>query len=91
MALAAFGALRSPATCRCWIACGPCPFLGVAMPRLSGLLLLTSAVSPRCVPQESCDLLVLDRSYDAVAPFIHEWSYEALAYDLVPIEGNVYK
>ncbi|KAG2446991.1 hypothetical protein HYH02_008145 [Chlamydomonas schloesseri] len=41
--------------------------------------------------KETCDLLVLDRSYDAVAPFIHEWSYEALAYDLVHIEGNVYR
>jgi hypothetical protein len=41
--------------------------------------------------QETCEVLVLDRGYDAVAPFIHEWSYEALAYDLVTIEGNVYK
>ncbi|KAG2432231.1 hypothetical protein HXX76_009150 [Chlamydomonas incerta] len=41
--------------------------------------------------KETCDLLVLDRTYDAVAPFIHEWTYEALAYDLVSIEGNVYR
>ncbi|GIL82467.1 hypothetical protein Vretimale_11867 [Volvox reticuliferus] len=41
--------------------------------------------------KETCDLLVLDRSYDAVAPFIHEWSYEAIAYDLLHIEGNVYR
>ncbi len=41
--------------------------------------------------QETCDMIVLDRSYDPVAPFIHEWSYEAIAYDLLHIEGNVYK
>ncbi|GFR45030.1 hypothetical protein Agub_g6292 [Astrephomene gubernaculifera] len=41
--------------------------------------------------KESCDMLVLDRTYDAVAPYIHEWSYEALAYDLVHIDGNVYR
>ncbi|KAG2501418.1 hypothetical protein HYH03_001201 [Edaphochlamys debaryana] len=41
--------------------------------------------------KETCDMLVLDRTYDAVAPFIHEWSYEALAYDVVSIEGNVYR
>ncbi|KXZ43944.1 VPS45 protein [Gonium pectorale] len=41
--------------------------------------------------KETCDLLVLDRSYDPVAPFIHEWSYEALVYDLVHMEGNVYR
>ncbi|GIL60067.1 hypothetical protein Vafri_14734 [Volvox africanus] len=41
--------------------------------------------------KETCDMLVLDRSYDPVAPFIHEWSYEAIAYDLLRIEGNVYR
>ncbi|GLC77701.1 hypothetical protein PLESTF_001978000 [Pleodorina starrii] len=41
--------------------------------------------------KETCDMLVLDRSYDAVAPFIHEWSYEAIAYDLLRIDGNVYR
>ena len=34
---------------------------------------------------------VLCRSYDAVAPFIHEWSYEAMMHDLVQMDGTVYR
>ncbi|MEW5299817.1 MAG: hypothetical protein WDW36_002793 [Sanguina aurantia] len=41
--------------------------------------------------RESCELLILDRSYDAVAPFIHEWTYESMVYDLLGMEGNVYR
>lgn len=42
--------------------------------------------------KESCELLVLDRSYDAVVPFIHDWGYEALAHDLIEFEGsNIYR
>mmetsp|Transcript_23762 Transcript_23762/g.45277 ORF Transcript_23762/g.45277 Transcript_23762/m.45277 type:complete len:649 (-) Transcript_23762:238-2184(-) len=32
---------------------------------------------------ESCDLLVVDRSVDVVAPVIHEWTYEAMCFDLL--------
>lgn len=41
--------------------------------------------------KDSCDLLVLDRSFDAVAPFMFEFTYEALVYDLVPVQGNIVK
>lgn len=42
--------------------------------------------------KETCDLLILDRSYDPVVPFIHEWTYECLVYDLLDIvEGSVYR
>ncbi|XP_024521880.1 SNARE-interacting protein KEULE [Selaginella moellendorffii] len=39
---------------------------------------------------ETCDLLILDRSVDTVAPFIHEWTYDAMCHDLLGIEGNKY-
>eukprot|EP00879_Flechtneria_rotunda_P003010 GHRR01003228.1.p1 GENE.GHRR01003228.1~~GHRR01003228.1.p1 ORF type:complete len:663 (+),score=201.56 GHRR01003228.1:278-2266(+) len=39
--------------------------------------------------RESCELLILDRSVDPVAPIIHEWTYEAMVYDLLPVEDNI--
>ncbi|KAG1681301.1 hypothetical protein FOA52_007347 [Chlamydomonas sp. UWO 241] len=44
-------------------------------------------------PRDTCDLVILDRSYDPVAPFIHEWTYEAMVYDLLTIdpEDNTYR
>lgn len=32
----------------------------------------------------------MDRSIDTVAPLIHEWTYEAMCYDLLPITDNQY-
>ena len=32
----------------------------------------------------TCDVLILDRSIDPIAPVAREWSYEALLYDLLP-------
>jgi syntaxin-binding protein 1 len=32
---------------------------------------------------------VLDRSVDPVAPVIHEWTYEALVYDLLSLDENI--
>lgn len=54
---------------------------------------LATRVAERCAvlqrsgllpARETCDLLVVDRSVDPVAPLIHDWGYEALVYDLVP-------
>jgi hypothetical protein len=39
--------------------------------------------------RETCELLVLDRSVDPVAPVIHEWTYEALVYDLLSLDENI--
>jgi hypothetical protein len=40
---------------------------------------------------ESCDCLLIDRATDPLSPLMHEWTYECLAYDLLDIEGNVYR
>lgn len=50
------------------------------------MVLQRSGVLP---PRESCELLVLDRSVDPVAPVVHEWTYEAMVYDLLPVDENV--
>ncbi|KAL8263511.1 hypothetical protein R6Q59_021641 [Mikania micrantha] len=39
---------------------------------------------------ETCDLLIVDRSLDLIAPIIHEWTYDAMCHDLLDLEGNKY-
>ncbi|XP_010546254.1 PREDICTED: SNARE-interacting protein KEULE [Tarenaya hassleriana] len=41
-------------------------------------------------PTETCELLILDRSIDQIAPVIHEWTYDAMCHDLLNMEGNKY-
>lgn len=36
--------------------------------------------------RETCELVLTDRGFDTVAPVIHEWTYEAMALDL--LEGT---
>ncbi|XP_062102663.1 SNARE-interacting protein KEULE-like isoform X2 [Humulus lupulus] len=46
---------------------------------------------PDKFPQtETCQLLILDRSLDQIAPIIHEWTYDAMCHDLLNLEGNKY-
>ena len=37
-----------------------------------------------------CNFLILDRTVDITAPIVHEFTYQAMAYDLLPIESNKY-
>ncbi|TVU13295.1 hypothetical protein EJB05_40339 [Eragrostis curvula] len=39
---------------------------------------------------ETCELLIVDRSIDQVAPIIHEWTYDAMCHDLLGMDGNKY-
>lgn len=39
---------------------------------------------------ETCELLIVDRSIDPIAPVIHEWTYDAMCHDLLNMEGNKY-
>ncbi|KAK3217972.1 hypothetical protein Dsin_011942 [Dipteronia sinensis] len=39
---------------------------------------------------ETCELLILDRSVDQIAPIMHEWTYDAICRDLLIMEGNKY-
>ncbi|PKA47665.1 Protein transport Sec1a [Apostasia shenzhenica] len=40
--------------------------------------------------KETCDLLIVDRSIDLIAPVIHEWTYDAMCHDLLDMDGNKY-
>jgi syntaxin-binding protein 1 len=41
--------------------------------------------------RERGTILILDRSFDLTSPLMHEYSYQALVYDLLPVENNVLK
>ncbi|XP_031124656.1 SNARE-interacting protein KEULE-like isoform X3 [Ipomoea triloba] len=45
---------------------------------------------PNFPQTETCDLLIVDRSVDQIAPIIHEWTYDAMCHDLLNMEGNKY-
>lgn len=45
-------------------------------------------VDPEADRRGRAVLLILDRSVDAVAPLLHEFTYQAMAYDLLDIEAN---
>ncbi|XP_042397739.1 probable protein transport Sec1b [Zingiber officinale] len=40
--------------------------------------------------KETCELLIVDRTIDQIAPYIHEWTYDAMCHDLLEMDGNKY-
>ncbi|ESW27592.1 hypothetical protein PHAVU_003G215400 [Phaseolus vulgaris] len=43
---------------------------------------------PNFPQTETCELLIIDRTIDQIAPLIHEWTYDAMCHDLLNMEGN---
>jgi len=40
---------------------------------------------------DTCDLLIIDRPFDLMATVLHEWSYEAMATDVLGMQNNVFQ
>ncbi|WOL04332.1 SNARE-interacting protein KEULE isoform X1 [Canna indica] len=47
-------------------------------------------IIPDFPQRETCELLIVDRSIDQIAPIIHEWTYDAICHDLLTMDGNKY-
>ncbi|KAL5097055.1 hypothetical protein RYX36_001382 [Vicia faba] len=45
---------------------------------------------PNFPQTETCELLIIDRTIDQIAPLIHEWTYDTMCHDLLNMEGNKY-
>eukprot|EP00002_Diphylleia_rotans_P002207 TRINITY_DN1137_c0_g2_i4.p1 TRINITY_DN1137_c0_g2~~TRINITY_DN1137_c0_g2_i4.p1 ORF type:complete len:545 (-),score=89.76 TRINITY_DN1137_c0_g2_i4:830-2464(-) len=43
------------------------------------------------VPREPAVVLILDRSFDALTPVLHEFTYQAMIYDIIDLDKDIYK
>ena len=60
--------------------------------RRTNLVSLSPAQKPSEPPRPQSMLFVVDRSMDPVAPFLHEFTYQAMVNDLLEVEdGKTYK
>ncbi len=50
-----------------------------------------SVLSFHIQEKTQAQLLIVDRSLDPVSPILHELTYQAMAYDLIPIKDNTYE
>lgn len=68
-----------------------CPFFSFFQRRLTQWDFFVNACKTQPetdVPRPRAVLFVLDRSLDPVAPFLHEFTYQAMVNDLLPVEGG---
>ena len=60
---------------------------GVVQDRLSRW----AAYDPSLFTAPLCDLVVLDRGHDPVAPAVHPFHYASMAHDLADLRGGVFR
>ncbi|EFA83765.1 Sec1-like family protein [Heterostelium album PN500] len=60
---------------------------GMTQERLDSIARTSKAFTPN---EEHGTLLIIDRTIDPLAPLLHEFTYQAMIYDLFKIEGDKY-